>query len=154
VDAEQHVQVWIPVTADIRITPDWLRSPQFYWLTLLARVPPATDRAALEAAFEARFRSHLEAVVLPEMPPRVQAMFRDDRIQLRPAAAGLATTGRRYESQLWVLAGIASCIFLICCANVANLVRARNARRRDEFALRRALGASGRRLFRQLLVEG
>jgi predicted permease len=81
-------------------------------------------------------------------------MFRDEHIVVRPAGAGLATTGRRYEPQLRVLTGIAGCIFLICCANVANLVRARNARRRDEFALRRALGASRPRIFRQLLVEG
>ena len=153
-DAERHVQVWIPVTADPRITPESLPSHHRYWLTLLARVAPGADLARLEGAVDARFRAHLEQRLLPDMSPRVQAMLKKDRVQLRAAAAGLATTGRRYESQLWVLAGIASCIFLICCANVANLVRARQARRRDEFALRRMLGASRGRLFRQLLVEG
>jgi predicted permease len=153
-DAERQVQVWIPVTADPRITPESLPSHHRYWLTLLARVAPGADLARLEGAVDARFRAHLEQRLLPDMSPRVQAMLKKDRVQLRAAAAGLATTGRRYESQLWVLAGIASCIFLICCANVANLVRARQARRRDEFALRRMLGASRGRLFRQLLVEG
>jgi predicted permease len=153
VDAERRVQAWIPVTADTRITAEWLGSPKYYWLTLFGRVAPGTDIAALQGTLDARFRAHLEQTLLPDMPSRIQAMFRNHHLQLRPAAAGLATTGRRYESQLWVLAAIASCIFLICCANVANVVRARNARRRDEFALRRALGASGGRLFRQLLVE-
>ena len=154
VDAERRVQVWVPVTADVMITPDWLQSHNYYWLTLMARLAPGGNTRALEGALDTRFRAHLENVLLPDMPARVQAMVRDEHLQLRPAAAGLATTGRRYESQLWVLAGIAACVLLIAGANIGNLVRARNARRQDEFALRRALGASGPRLFRQLFVEG
>ena len=154
VDAERRVQVWLPVTADVMITPDWLQSHNYYWLTLMARLAPGGNTRALEGALDTRFRAHLENVLLPDMPARVQAMVRDEHLQLRPAAAGLATTGRRYESQLWVLAGIAACVLLIAGANIGNLVRARNARRQDEFALRRALGASGPRLFRQLFVEG
>jgi predicted permease len=154
VDAERRVQVWIPVTADVQITPDWLRSPSYYWLTLLGRLQPGAREGDLQGVLDVRFRAHLETALLPDMPPRIRSFFRSEHIQIRRAAAGLATTGRRYEPQLRVLAGIAACMFLICCANVANLVRARNARRRDEFALRRALGASGPRLVRQLLVEG
>ena len=148
------MQVWVPVTADVMITPDWLQSHNYYWLTLMARLTPGGNPRALEGALDTRFRAHLENVLLPDMPTRVQAMVRDEHLQLRPAAAGLATTGRRYESQLWVLAWIAACVLLIAGANIGNLVRARNARRQDEFALRRALGASGPRLFRQLFVEG
>jgi putative ABC transport system permease protein len=43
---------------------------------------------------------------------------------------------------------------LICCLNVANLVRARNDGRAREFGLRWALGAGRSRLFRQLAIEG
>ena len=93
------------MTADVMITPDWLQSHNYYWLTLMARLTPGGNPRALEGALDARFRAHLENVLLPDMPARVQAMVRDEHLQLRPAAAGSATTGRRYESQLWVLAG-------------------------------------------------
>jgi len=154
VDAERPVQVWIPLTADVAITPQWLRESSFHWLTLFARLRSDVSVPTLQSMLDTRFRAHLATELLPDMSPRFRSMFEGEHLQLRAAAAGLATTGRRYEPQLRVLAGLAFCLLLICCANVANLVRARSAGRRNEFALRRALGASGSRIYRLLLAEG
>src|SRR5690606_31739183 len=54
---------------------------------------------------------------------------------------------------LWVLMGIIGAVLAIACANVANLMLVRADVRRQEFAIRAALGAGRRHIAKDLFIE-
>lgn len=57
------------------------------------------------------------------------------------------------RSTLLMLFGLAACLQLVCCVNIATLLVSRSQSRLRELAVRTTLGASRARLFRQLLTE-
>ncbi len=145
IEPEVSVDVWVPATPSA--------NPNFNWLRLLVRLRDGVDPGRAQAMFETAFRTHVGDVLLPSASPRFKEMLEAQHVTVRPAASGLATTGRKYEKPLLVLFAVVAVVLLISCANIANLILARNAARHHEIVVRLALGASRARIAWQLFTE-
>jgi predicted permease len=153
IDQEVSVDVWVPATAAAADRGWRLPDPNLNWLRLLVRLHDGVDPKRAQAMFETAFRTHVGDVLLPSASPRFKEMLEAQHITVRPAASGLATTGRKYEKPLLVLFAVVAVVLLISCANIANLILARNAARHHEILVHLALGASRARVARQLFTE-
>lgn len=81
--------------------------------------------------------------------------FRNSRLELYAKTSRLNDYVRGTMGPiLWVLMGAVTLVLLVACANVANLILARQTSRGKELAMRLALGARRGRLIAYLMAEG
>jgi len=127
--AAASVDLWLPMTVAMRGSPGWDTEPRNI-VSVLARLRAAEPVAAAAAQATAALRQPI--ALIPLLGGEVGAQER--------------------RIAFWLM-GVSTLVLLLGLSNVGTLLMVRAARRRREFAVRAALGASRARLITEVALE-
>jgi predicted permease len=139
---DERVALWVPWRVDAAAL-----TPGGFGPRVVARMTPGTDHEGLIAQLTPLARRLLER--FPGPAPYVR-IIEQHRPLVRSLEEELVGPVMR---PLWILMGAVAIVLLMACANVANLFMVRAEGRRQDLAVRRALGSGRGGLVRSQMAE-
>jgi predicted permease len=134
----EWADVWMPLSL---IGPDYQDRRKYHPLEVVARLKPGATPE--QAQIEIQSIAHNLAQAYPDTNANIGAY-------VIPLQRELTSAIRPSLLLAWAAVGL---VLLMACANLAHLFLARMLERRDEMAIREALGAQAGHLIRQVLSE-
>ena len=155
---DNPAELWVPLTMQAQITRADSRfettPPTLsFWLNIIGRLRPGLTLEEAEGRLNVRMQQIFLADYGDTITPELRADIARVHVPLTPASGGLSSVRERLRTPLTVLWAATGLILMIGCSNLANILLARAADRRREISIRRALGAAGARVVRQMLTE-
>ncbi len=150
--AQTSPEIFMPFATQALVIPDpangpLLKSPQRWWMQIMARTKPGVNEAQAQAALNVSLQAAVRATMTVKPDESIPSLLLTD------GSRGQNEASRQMKQPLLVLMGLVGLVVLLACTNLANLLLARSAARQREMSVRMALGAGRARILRQVLTE-